>query len=134
MAAVFDLRVEVFVVEQGVPRELELDEYDDTAIHLVALDGDEAVGTLRLIMAGEGAEEMAKIGRVAVRAARRKSGIGSRLMAHGEALARQRGAREILLHAQTAVAPFYRRLGYREEGDIFDEAGIPHVTMRKRIA
>jgi predicted GNAT family N-acyltransferase len=129
MTEVFRLRCEVFVVEQGVPFELELDEFDDSATHLVAICDEEVVGTLR-ILEHEGA---AKIGRVAVRAASRRTGIGARLMDRAAAIALNRGFVEIVLHAQVSVSGFYRRLGYVEEGDLFDEAGIPHVSMRKKI-
>jgi predicted GNAT family N-acyltransferase len=129
MRDAFELRFEVFVDEQGVPRELELDELDAGAIHLVAIRHDQVVGTLRMLE-HDGA---AKIGRVAVRAAARHSGIGARLMERAAAIARERGFAEIVLHAQVTVAGFYRRLGYVEEGDRFDEAGIPHIAMRKRI-
>ena len=71
--------------------------------------------------------------RVAVRAALRGAGIGRRLMERGAAIAAERGFAAIVLHAQVSVASFYRQLGYVEEGDVFDEAGIPHITMRKRI-
>lgn len=129
LAQVFALRCEVFVAEQGVPQELELDELDAEATHLAALRGDEVVGTLRLLQ-HDGA---AKIGRVAVRAALRHAGIGRRLMERAAAIAAERGFAEIVLHAQVSVADFYRRLGYVAEGDVFDEAGIPHIAMRKRI-
>jgi predicted GNAT family N-acyltransferase len=128
-ADVFALRCEVFVIEQGVPRELELDEYDATATHLAAIRDEAVVGTLRLLQHhGE-----AKIGRVAVRALLRGGGIGRRLMEHAAVIAAERGFAEIVLHAQVSVAGFYRQLGYVEEGDVFDEAGIPHITMRKRV-
>jgi predicted GNAT family N-acyltransferase len=130
MAAAFDLRREVFVVEQGVPPELEVDEFDPTATHLVAILDETVVGTLRILQH----EGVAKIGRVAVRATARRSGIGARLMERAAAIARARGYREIVLHAQVPVAGFYRRLGYIEEGETFEEAGIPHVAMRKKIA
>jgi predicted GNAT family N-acyltransferase len=68
-----------------------------------------------------------------VRAAARRTGIGGRLMERAATLARERGFAEIVLHAQVAVAGFYRRLGYVEEGDLFEEAGIPHIGMRKKI-
>lgn len=129
LAQALRLRVEVFVVEQEVPAELELDEQDRTATHLVALRGERVVGTLRILDGGN----VAWIGRVAVCAALRGRGIGSRLMQHAAALARARGFAEIVLHAQVSVRDFYRRLGYEAEGDVFDEAGIPHVTMRKHI-
>jgi predicted GNAT family N-acyltransferase len=130
MQNAFDLRFEVFVDEQGVPRELEADELDAVAVHLVAIHDDEIVGTLRMLEH----DGVAKIGRVAVRAASRRSGIGARLMERAAAIALDKGFSDIVLHAQVAVAGFYRRLGYVEEGDLFDEAGIPHVAMRKKIA
>jgi predicted GNAT family N-acyltransferase len=130
LAEVFALRTEVFVVEQGVPVELELDDLDQVATHLAALHGAEVVGTLRLLQD----HGSAKIGRVAVRAALRQNGIGRRLMDRAAAIAAARGFPEIVLHAQVAVARFYRGLGYVEEGDQFDEAGIPHIAMRKKIA
>ena len=130
LADVFALRCEVFVSEQGVPRELELDQHDGEATHLAALRGAQVVGTLRLLRhQGE-----AQIGRVAVRAALRRAGIGRRLMERAAAIASERGFAEIVLHAQVSVAGFYRELGYIEEGDVFDEAGIPHIAMRKRIS
>jgi predicted GNAT family N-acyltransferase len=129
MREAFDVRYEVFVDEQGVPRELEADEFDPLATHLVAIMDDQVVGTLRMLEHGG----VARIGRVAVRAAGRRRGVGARLMERAAAIARERGFAEIVLHAQVAVTGFYRRLGYVEEGDLFDEAGIPHIGMRKTI-
>ncbi len=129
MRDAFELRYEVFVDEQGVPRELEADEFDAGAIHLVAIRHDQVVGTLRMLEH----DGTAKIGRVAVRAAARHGGIGARLMDRAAAIACERGFAEIVLHAQVTVAGFYRRLGYVEQGDRFDEAGIPHIAMRKQI-
>ena len=129
MPAAFALRHEVFVVEQAVPAELERDDYDQTATHLVALRGDDVIGTLRIVISGE----RAKIGRMAVRAAERRKGLGSRLMQRAAEAALQMGACEIVLHAQLAAKDFYRRLGYREEGDLFEEAGIRHVAMKKTV-
>ena len=129
LAAAFDLRREVFVIEQGVPEEIEIDELDDGATHLAALVDQEVVGTLRIVEH----EGTAKIGRVAVRAVARRNGIGARLMEHAAAIVRGRGFGEIVLHAQLSVAAFYRRLGYVEEGETFDEAGIAHIAMRKAI-
>jgi predicted GNAT family N-acyltransferase len=70
---------------------------------------------------------------MAVRASARRQGTGSRLMQKADAIASQTGAREIVLHAQLTARDFYRRLGYREEGEQFEEAGIPHVAMRKTV-
>jgi predicted GNAT family N-acyltransferase len=131
MQAVFRLRHEVFVFEQAVPVELERDEFDRDAIHLLALrNDDEAVGTLRIVMS----DDTAKVGRMAVAKAARGTGIGSRLMDCAIAMATERGARQIVLHAQLAAIDFYRRLGFRAEGETFEEAGIMHVAMRKTIA
>jgi predicted GNAT family N-acyltransferase len=127
MPAVYALRHEVFVVEQAVPVERERDEFDESAVHLAALRGDVVVGTLRILMSGA----TARFGRMAVRASARRTGVGTRLMTAAEALAAQMGAHEIALHAQLTVRDFYRRLGYREEGVVFEEAGILHIGMRK---
>jgi predicted GNAT family N-acyltransferase len=130
MPAVFALRHEVFVVEQAVAPELERDDFDAGAVHLVARRDDDVIGTLRIVRNGE----TARIGRMAVRAAMRKTGIGSRLMTTAEAVAAQMGVKEIVLHAQLSAGDFYRRLGYRDRGDIFDEAGMAHIEMRKIIS
>jgi predicted GNAT family N-acyltransferase len=129
MPAAYAVRHQVFVVEQAVPPELERDEFDDIAIHLVALRGDNVIGTLRIVVSGGSA----KIGRMAVLAADRKSGVGTRLMEHAAEVARDMGVKELTLHAQLTAKEFYARLGYCEEGDVFEEAGIAHVSMRKVI-
>jgi predicted GNAT family N-acyltransferase len=129
MPAALGLRHEVFVVEQGVPAELEMDELDRLATHLVAIRAGQVVGTLRILEEGA----VAKIGRVAVLAALRRTGIGARLMQRAVESISGKGFSEIVLHAQVSVQSFYQRLGYVAEGDVFDEAGIPHVAMRKRI-
>jgi predicted GNAT family N-acyltransferase len=130
MPAVLALRHQVFVVEQAVPPTLEHDEFDALAIHLVALKGEEVIGTLRIVVSGA----TAKLGRMAVRAADRRGGTGTRLMARAAEIAATMGVSDIVLHAQLSARDFYERLGYREEGDVFEEADIAHVTMRKRIA
>jgi predicted GNAT family N-acyltransferase len=127
---VLGLRHEVFVLEQGVPVELEMDDLDARATHLVAIRDGRVVGTLRILDEGG----LAKIGRVAVRASLRRGGIGSLLMQRAAEVISGQGFSEIVLHAQVSVKYFYQRLGYVEEGDLFDEAGIPHISMRKRIA
>ncbi|MBW3622667.1 MAG: GNAT family N-acetyltransferase [Armatimonadetes bacterium] len=124
-----DVRVEVFVVEQGCPPEEESDEFDAVALHFVAVAGDRVVGTAR-------AYEMdgcAKIGRVAVKRSHRGQGIGAALMEAAHAWARESGFSECILHAQTPVIGFYASLGYRAEGEEFYEADIPHYRMRRKI-
>ena len=129
MPAVYAVRHQVFVVEQAVPPELERDEFDNVAVHLVALRGGAVIGTLRIVVSGGSA----KIGRMAVLAAERKTGTGTRLMQHGIEIARSMGVSDITLHAQLAAKTFYARLSYREEGEEFEEAGIMHVTMRRTL-
>jgi predicted GNAT family N-acyltransferase len=129
MPAAYAVRHQVFVVEQQVPPELERDAFDDVALHLAALRDDEVIGTLRIVVSGSNA----KIGRMAVLAAERKSGVGTRLMDRAVEIAQSMGVREITLHAQLTAKAFYGKLGYREAGDVFEEAGIAHVAMRKVI-
>jgi predicted GNAT family N-acyltransferase len=131
MAALRALRVEVFVHEQGVPEELELDSLDEGAIHAVAFQGRAVVGTGRLILRANGE---AQVGRMAVTAALRRRGIGSAILRYLEEEARDRGVVRIVLHAQTYVSNFYRLRGYANEGEPFMEAGIEHIVMSKSLA
>ena len=126
----FSVRHEVFVEEQGVDEELEYDEHDSDAVHFVAYDGDEPIGAARL---REIAEDIGKVERVAVVQSRREAGVGRELMAIVERRARGLGLTTLKLHSQTRSAPFYRALGYERRGEEFEEAGIPHVEMRKRL-
>lgn len=126
----FDLRLSVFCDEQGVDPEAEFDGLDGDAIQIVALDGDDkVVGTCRVLV--EGGE--CRIGRMAVRKARRKEGIGAKLVATAEAEAIDAGARRVTLHAQRSAEHFYAGCGYLAEGPTFEEEGIPHVLMTKVI-
>lgn len=125
--AAIDLRFEVFVAEQKVPPEMEIDEYDETAQHLLVRDENQvAVGTLRILLKdGEG-----KIGRVAVAAAHRHRGIGTHMMRLALEHCRSLGLAAVALDAQTYIVPFYQHLGFVREGETFMDAGIPHVHMR----
>jgi len=122
------VRFDVFVTEQGVPAEIELDALDEVCLHALALDSSgKPVGTGRLLPDGH-------IGRMAVLKAWRGKGVGAALLSALEQSARQRGDAEICLSAQTHATGFYGRAGYVAEGEAYIEAGIPHVTMRKRLA
>lgn len=124
-ARAYPIRMRVFVREQGVPAEIELDADDAGAVHLLALVSDRAVGTARIVIKqGE-----AKIGRMAVLKSYRKKGIGAGLLKRALAVARKRGAQSIYLHAQVPVIGFYEKLGFVSAGPVFDEAGIPHRKM-----
>ena len=124
------VRRSVFVDEQGVPEERELDGRDDESIHVLARDGDEPVGAARLREYDDGT---AKVKRVAVIASRRKEGIGRELMAVVESTAAAEGYEEVLLHAQVPVVAFYERLGYEVTSEEFEDAGIAHREMRKSL-
>jgi predicted GNAT family N-acyltransferase len=129
-AEAYALRRRVFVEEQRVPEDLERDALDDAAFHAVALDGGRCVGTGRLVRQAGG---VGRMGRMAVDAAHRRGGVGARVLAALEERARADGLHEIELHAQQYVEAFYRRHGYAAVGDVFQEAGIDHVVMRKKL-
>lgn len=120
------IRMEVFVHEQGVPAEEEMDDLDATAVHVLAwLDG-EPVGTGRLVPLGS---DRGKIGRMAVRAPCRGRGVGSAVMSRLIEIALERGIRVITLAAQLHAIPFYERFGFTARGEVFVEAGIEHREM-----
>jgi predicted GNAT family N-acyltransferase len=117
------IRMEVFVVEQNVPAELEMDDNDAACLHAVAYGAAGApIGTGRLLPDGH-------IGRMAVRKVARGTGIGGALLLGLMAQARLRGHQTVVLGAQTHAAPFYEKHGFAIVGDQFFEAGIPHVEM-----
>ena len=129
-AALRALRLEVFVDEQGVPADEELDSDDAVAVHAVAVRGGVVVGTGRLVLVS--ALE-ARVGRMAVRATVRRQGVGGAVLRFLEAEARSRGIARIVLHAQAYVRRFYDGHGYAAEGGPFTEAGIEHISMAKTI-
>lgn len=122
------LRMEVFVKEQGVPAELEMDELDPICRHVVASNHlGHAVATGRLITEAPG---VARIGRMAVARELRGSRVGRQVLDALIAAARERGDHEVVLHAQVHAQNFYGRAGFVPEGEVYDEAGIDHITMR----
>jgi predicted GNAT family N-acyltransferase/gamma-glutamylcyclotransferase (GGCT)/AIG2-like uncharacterized protein YtfP len=121
----FAIRMRVFVKEQRVPKEMELDRDDKRAIHFLATIGGRAVGTARLVIGRSGA----KIGRMAVLKSYRRMGIGKALLKRAMVTARNQGADKIYLHAQVPVIGFYERMGFRCASPVFYEAGIPHRKM-----
>ena len=124
------VRFRVFVAEQSVPPEEELDDADATATHAVAIFQDKVIGTGRLIAQDE---STAIIGRMAVDLEWRRHGVGGRILTFLEQEARSRGLREAHLHAQEYVKNFYASHGYVEHGDVFLEVDIPHIEMRKGL-
>jgi predicted GNAT family N-acyltransferase len=121
------IREAVFVAEQGVPPEIELDEWDERCDHALAIDaGGRAVGTGRLLPDGH-------IGRMAVLREHRGRGVGAAILEALIERARQRGMRRVVLNAQTHAAGFYARFGFAASGDEFLEAGIPHLEMARDL-
>ncbi|NMC68621.1 MAG: GNAT family N-acetyltransferase [Myxococcales bacterium] len=126
-AELYAVRRAVFVEEQRVPRELEIDDLDPTALHLLARDAaGRPIGTGRLAADG-------RIGRMAVLAEWRGRGVGGAILERLVAAARQRGLEEVVAGAQVRAIGFYERHGFRVEGPVYDDAGIPHRTMRRRL-
>jgi predicted GNAT family N-acyltransferase len=131
MPEVAALRTRVFVDEQGVPAEIERDAADATAVHVLSRDdGGRVVATGRLLLRDDGT---ASIGRMAADPAVRGRGHGSAVLTELHHQAAQRGMREIELHAQLTARAFYERAGYTAVGDVYEEAGIAHITMRLRL-
>jgi predicted GNAT family N-acyltransferase len=123
------VRFTVFVDEQRVPAELEMDDRDAACCHWLARDSSgAALGTVRLDI-----EKGGKVGRLAVLAEARGRGVGRALMERLHEAARERGLTSVWCHAQVSAVPFYTRLGYRITSEPFDEAGIEHVTMTRTL-
>ncbi len=123
------IRREVFVVEQKVPEELEIDGQDANCVQVLAEDVEgNAIGTARLLPEG-------RIGRVAVLMSWRRCGVGAGLIVKLEGEAVRKEMSKLELHAQTSQIPFYEKLGYNvTEGDEFLDAGILHRVMEKKLA
>ena len=116
------LRREVFIEEQCIAEADEWDGEDAASVHVLARLNRDPVGTGRLNPAG-------KIGRIAVFAGLRGRGVGTQILLRLLDEARRLGIREPYLHAQVQAVPFYAKLGFSVKGEVFDEAGIPHVRM-----
>ena len=124
------LRRVVFIEEQGVSEADEVDGLDDSAIHLLAFDGEVPVGTARLLVKGA----TGKIGRVCVLPQARGTGLGAALIGAAlEELRRVPGVTEAYLGSQSHATGFYEKLGFVVEGEEFQDAGIPHRHMRRAL-
>ncbi|MCK9188465.1 GNAT family N-acetyltransferase [Acidithiobacillus sp.] len=124
-AVIEKLRMEVFVREQGVPEEMEMDDRDMHCQHFLAQSGTVFVATARLDTALKG-----KVGRLAVLSSYRRCGVGTQIMGQVHRTARDEGLSEVWCHAQRSAQEFYLKLGYEPFGPAFDEAGIEHIRMR----
>lgn len=129
------VRHEVFVEEQKIPKELEWDAADADAVHAVAYNrlGMPLATGRYLPYAAAGRPGVVKVGRMAVKRVMRGAGVGRDVLYALMDAARQHGEQEVLLHAQRSAEPFYARLGYTVNGEPFEEAGIPHIEMQMRL-
>jgi len=124
------IRCRVFIEEQNVPPELEQDGLDDDCLHVLAEDAEgRPIGTGRL--RGDGG--IAYIQRMAVLREQRGRGVGAAMLQALTDAARAQGVRELQLHAQISARAFYERAGWQAHGEVYLEAGIPHVDMRKLL-
>lgn len=122
----FRLRFEVFVDEQKVPVEEEIDALDDEATHLLATQNGQPIGTARIVFDGE----TAKIGRVCVTKAGRGTGLGKALIEKAVEIAKDTpGVTRAKLGAQVQALGFYEKLGFAAFGPVYDDAGIDHRDM-----
>ncbi|QWE15885.1 GNAT family N-acetyltransferase [Polynucleobacter sp. AP-Nino-20-G2] len=122
----YPIRKSVFVQEQGVPEEMELDDQDPKAHHALVYSGRQCVGTARLI---ELTAHQSQIGRMAVLKSHRSQGYGTMLIKALITLGKELGVSQFILHAQLSAIPFYEQFGFVPLGDAYDEAGIPHRDM-----
>lgn len=130
MSRAFPIRKAVFIEEQNVPEELELDEFDPQALHALLQFDQQWIGTARLVDLAKG---QAQIGRMAVLAQYRRQGFGKQILEEMILAARQKGVTSLVLHSQVNAIPFYGKLGFIAQGPIYDEAGIPHRNMMMEL-
>lgn len=128
-AEICAIRFAVFVDEQQVPENIEIDDRDPHCVHLLAVDDGEPVGTGRIDLALSG-----KVGRVAVVASRRGQGVGTALMKYAHCIAKDNALDKVWCNAQVSVRPFYEHLGYRVTSEPFYEANIEHVRMERAFS
>lgn len=126
----FTLRKEVFVKEQGVPLSLELDEYDETAVHFLVNEGENSIATARL---REVEPKVGKVERVCVLNNYRGKRLGALIMETVEQYAKNAAFEKLKLNAQSYAVPFYEKLEYTVTSPEFMDAGIPHRAMEKKI-
>jgi len=126
----FEVRRQVFVHEQGIPEELVSDGHDGEALHVVVKDGKQVIGSARVQFL---ADNQAKLERMAVLKRYRRKGIGREMLLFLDTVWKDKQVRQVIIHAQLEVVPFYKLCGFDELGLPFQEAGIKHIKMRKQI-
>ena len=121
-----EIRKEIFVIEQKVPEILEWDGLDSKAEHVLAKKGNDFIGTGRIFSDGH-------IGRIAIIKKYRKLGIGKMIINKLVKIAKKNGLDEVWLSSQCSAVGFYKKIGFSDFGEIFKDAGIDHIKMKKRI-
>ncbi len=129
LAEAYAIRRRVFIEEQAVPEEIEMDEDDACAFHALALEDGRAIGCGRMVAHGD----EVKIGRMAVLPDRRRHGIGRAILNFLVRSARERGYRKAILNAQLPAEGFYLKYGFAPVGEVFEEAGIAHRRMEREL-
>ncbi|NPC91376.1 GNAT family N-acetyltransferase [Bacillus sp. WMMC1349] len=128
----FEIRISVFVEEQGVPLSEELDQYDtidEQCQHILVYYDDKPVGTGRV----RWVEDIGKLERICLLKDYREFGLGKVIVKGLEDITRKKGLTKVKLHGQTQAKGFYEKLGYQTTSDVFIEEGIPHVLMTKEL-
>lgn len=124
------LRREVFIVEQGISEDDEIDDLDDQAIHILAKVDGVPVGTARLLIVGSAGNFTGKIGRICVLKSQRGTGLGAALVGYSADHLKARGdLKRLMLGAQEYAIGFYEKLGFQVCGPVYVDAGIPHRDM-----
>ncbi|ODG92526.1 GNAT family N-acetyltransferase [Gottfriedia luciferensis] len=128
----FAIRKDIFVKEQGVPLEVEFDQYDKIngdCQHILVHYNEQPVGTGRIRFV----DGVGKLERICILESFRKYGLGKNIIKALEEIAEEQGASQVKLHGQTHAEGFYKKLGYRTSSEVFIEDGIPHILMLKEI-
>lgn len=122
----FQVRRKVFIEEQGISEDIEIDSQDKKALHIVVESDKEIIATVRVLFPAPGE---AKIERMAVLKTFRRKGIGSKIIKilHEQLMLKR--ISKVIVHAQNSAVPFYKSCGFIESGACFYEAGIPHIKM-----
>ena len=126
----FEVRKQVFVEEQGISEDLEIDGHEEEALHIVVKDGERVIGTARVLFL---ATNQVKLERMAILKTFRRKGIGRRLIYHLSEDLSKKQVVQVVLHAQYSVVAFYKSCGFEESGSPFWEAGIKHIKMQKKL-
>ena len=129
-SAMRSVRAAVFQLEQRIEPELDFDGKDETSDQILAYMNAQPIGTARIRYLDD---RTAKIERLAVLPIVRGKGIGKLIMEKAIELAAQKKMQEVVIHSQEYIQGLHQKLGFEPEGAVFEEAGIPHVKMRKKL-